>query len=254
VEGKINNHPIEILIDSIARHSYINPNIVEIFHLQRIKHKKYLLVQLDTWAKRKINELVKDCPIDMNGINIKVDANIIPMGSYDCQIGMDWLEKHRVVLDFYSKEIICLDEEGHQGKVQGITRVVAIREILSMQLKKSFRKGCHIFVAHMEEEVRDKVESIKYHPVLRDFGDFFGKKLGLTTKRDIDLCIDLVPGSTLVSKTPYRMGTPELKELQIQLEELLRKGYIHPSVSPWGAPILFVKKKYGTLRLCIDFR
>jgi hypothetical protein len=56
-----------------------------------------------------------------------------------------------------------------------------------------------------------------------------------------------------VSKTPYKMSTPELKELQMQLEELLKKGYICPCVSPWGAPILFVKKKDGTLRFCIDF-
>jgi hypothetical protein len=63
-----------------------------------------------------------------------------------------------------------------------------------------------------------------------------------------------MPGATLVSKTPYRMSTPELKELQMQLEDLLKKGYIRPSVSPWGAPVLFMKKKDGTLRLCIDFR
>ena len=71
--------------------------------------------------------------------------------------------------------------------------------------------------------------------------------------REIDFSIDLVPRVAPVSKTPYRMSTPELKELQMQLEELLKKGYIHPSVSPWGAPILFVKNKDGTLRLCIDF-
>jgi hypothetical protein len=57
-----------------------------------------------------------------------------------------------------------------------------------------------------------------------------------------------------VSKNPYRMSTPELKELQMQLKELMKKGYICPSVSPWGAPILFVKNKDGTLRLCIDFK
>jgi hypothetical protein len=57
-----------------------------------------------------------------------------------------------------------------------------------------------------------------------------------------------------VSNTPYKMGTLELKDLQMQLEELLKKGYICPSVSPWGAPFIFVKKKYGTLRLCIDFK
>jgi hypothetical protein len=61
-------------------------------------------------------------------------------------------------------------------------------------------------------------------------------------------------GAAPVSKTPYRMSTIELKELQMQLEEILKKGYIHPSVSPWGSPVLFVKKKNGTLRLCIDFR
>jgi hypothetical protein len=63
-----------------------------------------------------------------------------------------------------------------------------------------------------------------------------------------------MPGTTPVSKAPYRMSTLELKELQLQLEELLKKGYIHPSVSLWGAPVLFVKKKDGTLRLCIDFQ
>jgi hypothetical protein len=77
---------------------------------------------------------------------------------------------------------------------------------------------------------------------------------GLPPKRDIDFSINLMPGAAPVSKTPYRTSTPELKELQLQLKELLKKGYIHPSVSPWGAPVLFVKNKYGTMRLCIDFR
>jgi hypothetical protein len=63
-----------------------------------------------------------------------------------------------------------------------------------------------------------------------------------------------MPGAAPVSKAPYRMSTPELKELQLQLEELLKKGYIHPSMSPWGSPFLFVKNKDGMLRLCIDFQ
>jgi hypothetical protein len=63
-----------------------------------------------------------------------------------------------------------------------------------------------------------------------------------------------MPGVAPVSKAPYRISMPELKELQLQLEELLKKGYIYPNVSPWGASVLFVKKKDGMLRLCIDFR
>jgi hypothetical protein len=76
----------------------------------------------------------------------------------------------------------------------------------------------------------------------------------LPPRREIDFSIDLVLGAAPVSKKPYRMSTPKLKELQMQLEELLKKGYIHPSVSPWGAPVLFFKNKDGTLRLCIGFR
>jgi hypothetical protein len=63
-----------------------------------------------------------------------------------------------------------------------------------------------------------------------------------------------MPGAAPFSKAPYRMSMPELKELQLQLKEILKKGYICPNMSPWGAPVLFVKKKDGTLRLCIDFR
>jgi hypothetical protein len=77
---------------------------------------------------------------------------------------------------------------------------------------------------------------------------------GLPPKRHIDFSINLMPGAAAVLKIPYRMSTLKLKELQLQVEELLKKGYICPSVSPWGAPVLFIKKRDGKLRLCIDLR
>ena len=91
------------------------------------------------------------------------------------------------------------------------------------------------------------------HMILIYFEDVFTGILGFPPKIDINFSIDLVLGFSLVSKTPYRMGTQKLNELLMQLEELLKKGYICPRVSPWGAPFIFVKKKYGTLRMCIDF-
>ena len=72
--------------------------------------------------------------------------------------------------------------------------------------------------------------------------------------REVEFSIELVPGETATSKAPYRMRTLELVELKLKLKEMLEKGYIRPSVSPWGTSILFVKKKYGTLILCIDYR
>jgi hypothetical protein len=132
--------------------------------------------------------------------------------------------------------------------------VVTIREISTLQLKKFYRKVCQIFAAHMEETPKDKVPNLEDHAVLEYFEDVFKEVPGLPLKRDIDFSINLMPGSTPVSKTPYRTSTLEMNELQMQLEEILRKWYICPSVSPWGSPVLFVKKKYGTLILCIDFR
>ena len=78
--------------------------------------------------------------------------------------------------------------------------------------------------------------------------------LGLPPQREIEFSIDIVLGATLASITPYRMGLVELKELKLQLQELLEKGFIRLGVSPWGAPVLFVTKKDGTLRLCVDYR
>ena len=87
-ECKINNHPIVILIDLGASHRYIDPKMVESLHLPRSKHGTWL-VQLATGAKIKFNEMVKSCLMDMNGLNTKADLNILPLGSYDCLIGMD---------------------------------------------------------------------------------------------------------------------------------------------------------------------
>ena len=86
------------------------------------------------------------------------------------------------------------------------------------------------------------------YQVLQEFRDVFPEEiLGLPPKRDIDFTIELVPGAAPVSKAPYRMSTPEMLELKMQLQELLEKKYIRPSVSPWGAPVGFEKGKYDTL-------
>jgi hypothetical protein len=253
VEGMINNRPFIILIKSGASHSYVDPRVVEILHLSRSKHEKSCLVQLAIGRKRKVIELVKSCPMDMKGLSTKAELNILPLGSYDCLIGMDWLDQHHALLECHNKSFTCSDEEGNKKIIQGIPRVVAIREISAMLLKKCYRKGCQLFVAYVEEESRDEVSNIRDHEVLTEFKDAFHEVLGLSPKREIDFSINLMPGAAPVSKAPYRMSMPEMKELQLLLEELLKNGYIHPSMSHWGAPVLFMKNKDGMLRLCIGF-
>ncbi|GKF86778.1 hypothetical protein Tco_0254605 [Tanacetum coccineum] len=90
--------------------------------------------------------------------------------------------------------------------------------------------------------------------VVRDFVDVFPEDLsGLPPQRQVEFHIDLVPGATPVAKSPYRLAPSKMQELSGQLHELQDKGFIRPSHSPWGAPVLFVKKKDGSFRMCIDY-
>jgi hypothetical protein len=151
VEGTINNRPLVILIDSGASHSYLDPRVVESLHLMRRKHEKSWLVQLATGTKRKVTELVKSCSVDMKGMSTKVELNILPLGSYDCLIGMDWLDQHHALLDCRNKRFTCLNKEENKVTIQGIPRAVAVREISAMQLKKCYQKGCQLYAARVEE-------------------------------------------------------------------------------------------------------
>ncbi|GKC71911.1 putative reverse transcriptase domain-containing protein, partial [Tanacetum coccineum] len=119
-------------------------------------------------------------------------------------------------------------------------------------------KGCQIFLAQISAKKReDKSEGkqLKDVPIVRDYPEVFPEDLpGLPLARPVEFQIDLIPGAAPVARAPYRLAPSEMKELSKQLQELSDKGFIRPSSSPWGAPVLFVKKKDGSFRMCIDYR
>ncbi|KAL0315148.1 UNVERIFIED_CONTAM: RNA-directed DNA polymerase [Sesamum calycinum] len=115
-------------------------------------------------------------------------------------------------------------------------------------------EGCEAYLAHVidAEKVSPTLGEI---PVMRDFPEVFPDDLsGLPPHREVDFTIETLPGVAPISVAPYRMVPVELHELKKQLEELLEKGFVMSSTSLWGAPVLFVKKKYGSMRLCVDYR
>ncbi|GJR11309.1 putative reverse transcriptase domain-containing protein [Tanacetum coccineum] len=120
------------------------------------------------------------------------------------------------------------------------------------------QKGFPIFLAHVTaKEVKDKSEKKRLEDVsiVQDFPEVFPEDLpGLPPTRQVEFQIDLVSGAAPVARAPYRLAPSEMKELSEQLKELSDKGFIRPSSSPWGAPVLFVKKKDGSFRMCIDYR
>jgi hypothetical protein len=182
---------------------------------------------------------------------LKVYVTALKM--YDLIIGMDWLEAHRSMVDCFAKRVLCVDDEGRPVEIHGVQRKVSLRFISTMKVKRCMRQGCRLYV--VEEMNERKGPSLDQYLVLSEFKDVFLNKLpGLPPERELDFTTELKPGAEPISKTPYRMTVPELCELQMQLKELLDLGLIRPSVSPWGAPVIFVKKKDGSLRMCIDYR
>ncbi|GKA43421.1 putative reverse transcriptase domain-containing protein [Tanacetum coccineum] len=147
----------------------------------------------------------------------------IKLGSFDVVIGMDWLSK-------YHARIIC-DEKVVHILINGETLIIRVIK------KKSDDK---------------RLEDI---PVVREFPEVFPEDLpGLPLIHQVEFQIDLIPGIAHVARAPYRLAHLEMQELSNQLQELSDRGFIRPSTSPWGAPVLFVKRKYGSFRMCIDYR
>ena len=131
-----------------------------------------------------------------------------------------------------------------------IRRELSSSMIFAMAAQMMLLKGCLGYLAYVVE-TRKEGTLVDEIPVVKEFPDDIA---GLPPKREVEFTIDLIPGTEPFSIPAYRMAPAELRELKAQLEELLSKGFIRPSISPWGAPVLFMKKKDGSLRLCIDYR
>ena len=164
----------------------------------------------------------------MNEFVTHVDLNILPLGSYDMLIGMDWLEKQRIMLNYFDKTFTCIDDTGNIIKVKGIPRKMMIREIFAPQMKIYVQKGCEVFVFYvMDDKDNDNKLKIEDIHILKYFKDIFLEEVpGLPSKRDIEFKIDLILEAVPSLKDPYRMNIIEITKLESQLQELINKKCI----------------------------
>ncbi|GJU15817.1 putative reverse transcriptase domain-containing protein [Tanacetum coccineum] len=185
----------------------------------------------------------------------------VELGSFDVIIGMDWLAKYHAVIVCAEKivripfgdEILIVRGDGSSNK-----HGTRLNIISCAKAQEYLTKGCHVFLANItatKDEDKSKEKRLEDVPVVQEFPEVFPEDLpGIPPTRQVEFRIDLVPGATPVARAPYRLAPSEMKELAEQLQELTDKGFIRPSSSPWGAPVLFVKKKDGSFRMCIDYR
>ena len=256
ITGKVLLYQLEayVLIDPGSTHSFISSRMTS--HLRKSHKILDLKVNVHTplGEVEVVDRVYRDCPIQIGNTELKADLIILPFQEFDIILGMDWLTRHHAKVDCYTKEVI-IESPGQERVVfQGKSKMIHSCLISAISAFKMIRKGCEAYLAHVVDTNTNptKLEDI---PIVREFPDVFPDDLpGMPPDRDIEFNIDTIPGTTPISIPPYRMAPVELKELKKQLIELLEKGFIRPSVSPWGAPVLFVKKKDGTMRLCIDYR
>ena len=238
------------LIDPGSTHSYVCMEHVfdKVPAMKKLAYDMHVTIPLG--HNISVNSLYRNCLIIIQTREFLTDLITLPFREFDLILGMDWLSKHRAIVDCGQKTVVLRCSDQTEVIVQGIGSSVMSNVISAMQARRFMRKGCETFLAMILDSKRGQVDVGKI-PVVREFPDVFLEELpGIPLEREVDLAIEIVPRTVPMSRALYRM----LKELKIQFQELLDKRFIRPSVSPWGTPILFVKKKYGTLRMCIDYR
>ncbi|KAL0554253.1 hypothetical protein IC582_008170 [Cucumis melo] len=247
-------HYALVLFDSGSSHSFISSAFVSHARLEVEPLHHVLSVSTPSGECMLSKEKVKACQIEIAGHVIEVTLIVLDMLDFDVILGMDWLAANHASIDCSRKEVTFNPPSMASFKFKGGGSKSLPQVISAIRASKLLSQGTWGILASVVD-TREADVSLSSEPVVTDYPDVFPEELpGLPPHREVEFAIELEPGTVPISRAPYRMAPAELKELKVQLQELLDKGFIRPSVSPWGAPVLFVKKKDGSMRLCIDYR
>ncbi|KAJ8748557.1 hypothetical protein K2173_003458 [Erythroxylum novogranatense] len=248
------------LIDPGSSHSYICAG--EMFD------KEMLIDQLEydmhvtnpLGSSVMVNQVVRNCPVMIQGSEYAADLIKLPFHEFDLILGMDWLSKHQAVIDCKAKIVIFRRLDQPEIVFHGVCTSSLTNVVSAMQAQKLLRKGCEAYLAFVldsqKEGGKDKLLDI---PVVNEFPDIFPEELpGLPPEREVELSIEVMPGTAPLSRAPYRMAPTELKELKVQLQELLdkedtgvfskidlRSGYYQLRVKDVDVPKTAFRTRYG---------
>jgi hypothetical protein len=227
----LNGHHTTVLFDSGASHDLINKACTQ-KHQLMIEHIITSYLIRTPGGSIATKQLVMATPLSLAGILFRTNLIVLEGQGIDVILGMGWMKRCKAVLDIAARTV-HLESPTH-GHV-----------VLKLLPPTSIASALHHTAAQNLEDI----------PVACEFHDVFLEDLpGMPPDQDVEFIIELQPSTTPISRQPYKMTSKELAELKVQLNELLDKGCIHPSSSPWGCPALFVKKKNQSLRLCVDYQ
>ncbi|GJU30777.1 putative reverse transcriptase domain-containing protein [Tanacetum coccineum] len=237
----LNNHYALILFDTGADRSFVSTTFSSQIDITPTTLDYYYDVELADGRIIRLSTILRGFTLNILNHLFNIDLMPVELRSFDAIIGMDWLVKYQAII-VCAEKIVCIPwgnetlivygDESNRG-YEAHLHIISYTKTQEYMLK-----GCPVFLANVNtKETEDKSEKKRLEdvPIVQDFPDVF-------------------PEDFLVARAPYRLAPSEMKELSEQLKELSDKGFIRPSSSPWGAPILFVKKKDRSFQMCIDYR
>ncbi|GJY79651.1 putative reverse transcriptase domain-containing protein [Tanacetum coccineum] len=255
----LNNCYASMLFDSGADRSFVSTTFSALLDVTPTTLDTSYAVELADGRISETNIVLRGCTLGLLGHPFDIDLMPVELGSFDVIIGMDWLAKYhalivcdeKVVRIPYGNEVLIIRGDNYDSGSK-------LNIISCTKTQKYIEKGCQVYLAQVTtKKAEDKSEERRLEdvPIVREFPEVFPEDLpGLPPARQVEFQIDLVPGAAPVARAPYRLAPAEMQELSTQLQELSDRGFIRPSSSPWGAPVLFVKKKDSSFRMWIDYR
>jgi hypothetical protein len=232
----VDSHFAEVLFDTRAMHYFITASWVEAHNLPITTMSTP--IQIDSAGGRiRADSICLNVSVEIRGISFPTNLIVMSTQGIDVILGMNWLDKYQAIISCDKRTVKLVSPLGE--------KVVA--ELISHEPRKG---SCYQMAIDSKEP-----DSLKIIKVVSEFPDVFLEDLlGMPPERKVEFAIELLPGTAPISKRAYRVSGLELDELKKQIDELSEKGCIRPSTSPWAAPVLFVEKKDGTKRMCIDYR
>lgn len=255
----LNNRYASILFGTGADRSFVSTTFMPLLEITPTPLGIGYDVELANGNIERMGTIIRSCTLNFLNRPFNIDLLPVTLGSFDVIIGMDWFIKYheniicdeKIVRVPYGKKILSI--QGDRGDRENPSR---LNVISCTKIPKLVEKGCYLFVAQIsskkEVEKEKNEKRVVDMPIIRDYQDVFPNDLpGLPPARQIEFQIELIPGAAPVTRAPYRLAPSELEELSKQLTE---KEFICLSSSPWGAPVLFIKKKDRSFCMCIDYR
>ncbi|GJT19213.1 putative reverse transcriptase domain-containing protein [Tanacetum coccineum] len=252
----LNNRYASVLFDTGADRSFVSTAFSSQIDITPTTLDHHYDVELADGRIIRLNTILRGCTLNILNHPFNIDLIPVELGSFDAIIGMDWLVKYQAIIVCAEKivripwgnETLILHSDGSNQGYEARLHIISYTKTHKYMLK-----GCPVFLANVNtKEMEDKSEKKRLEdvPIIRDFPDVFPEDLpGLPPTRQVEFEIDLILGAAPVARAPYRLTPYEMKKLSEQLKEVSDKGFIRPSSSPWGAPVLFVKKKDGSFRM-----